>query len=230
MWHREGGGTLAPKHPRCIQSLQVRWQFDDTDTTTTCVSTVPESVSEKKRIPSLPLLLGDGSESPIAQSQEPFINQMWRNCSADAMHLRRPGVDCVANAGDVIIIVRRSLTAHNVIMPSPLEVGLPACRCCSLTTTASLCPQNNSNIHCGTVREGKSQRVDIRIDYGPKGQTRTPLTDRVGGIQPQDGWESNFGFSRVPLRIAAAHPELIDSLPAMVLAVEQPAQAERTHS
>ena len=44
------GTTFAPHHPRCITSLQVRFQFDDTDGTTTCISSVPESIAEKKRL------------------------------------------------------------------------------------------------------------------------------------------------------------------------------------
>ena len=105
LWHREQGGRFAPRHPRCITSVQVRWQLSDTTPDSTCISVVPESVAEKKKLAWEPMLQADGTPHPeLAQLTEPFIQTMWRNVAADGMHLARPGVDVCARAGDVIII------------------------------------------------------------------------------------------------------------------------------
>ena len=94
LWHREQGGLFAPHHPRCLTSVQCRFQFDDTGPTTTCVSAVPESVAEKRALQWAPLLQEDGSAHPeLAQVVEPFIAAMWRNRARDTMHLPRSGVD-----------------------------------------------------------------------------------------------------------------------------------------
>jgi hypothetical protein len=99
MWHREQGGLFAPHHPRCITSLQVRFQFDDTDSSTTCVSSVPESVAEKKTLSWRSLIQADGTPHPkLAQLNEDFVQTMWRNRAADALHLARPGIDITARA------------------------------------------------------------------------------------------------------------------------------------
>jgi hypothetical protein len=73
MWHREQGGLFAPHHPRCITSIQVRFQFDDTGPGSTCVSAVPESVEEKKALAWAPLRLADGTPHPqLAQVRKPL--------------------------------------------------------------------------------------------------------------------------------------------------------------
>ena len=88
MWHREQGGQFSPHHQRCITSIQCRFQFDDTGPGTTCISAVPESVSEKKALAWTPLIQEDGTAHPsLAQLTEPFIVDMWRNRSRDSMHL-----------------------------------------------------------------------------------------------------------------------------------------------
>lgn len=123
MWHREQGGKFAPHHPRCITSLQVRWQFNDTTPETTCVSAVPESVAEKKALAWAPLLLADGRPHPTeAQLTEPFVDTMWRNRSRDSMHLARPGVDICARAGDVIILNNVNIHAGTVRAGSPMRI------------------------------------------------------------------------------------------------------------
>jgi hypothetical protein len=115
MWHREQGGLFAPHHPRCITSLQVRFQFDDTGPDTTCISTVPESVAEKKALGWTPLMQPDGTPHPeLAQLTEPFIVEMWRNRARDSMHLARDGVDIAAKAGDVVIVANTSIHAGTV--------------------------------------------------------------------------------------------------------------------
>ena len=115
MWHREQGGLFAPHHPRCITSLQVRFQFDDTDRTTTCISSVPESVAEKKALSWRPLMQDDGTPHPkLAQLNEEFVQTMWRNRAADTLHLARPGVDIEAKAGDVIIVANTNIHAGTV--------------------------------------------------------------------------------------------------------------------
>ena len=123
MWHREQGGKFAPHHPRCITSLQCRWQFNDTTPETTCVSAVPESVAEKKALTWAPLLLADGRPHPTqAQLTEPFVDTMWRNRTRDSMHLARPGVDICARAGDVIIINNTNIHAGTVRAGSPMRI------------------------------------------------------------------------------------------------------------
>jgi hypothetical protein len=48
MWHREEGGILLPQHPLFVHSLQVKVELDDCDSTTHCITTVPESLDEKR--------------------------------------------------------------------------------------------------------------------------------------------------------------------------------------
>eukprot|EP01050_Picozoa_sp_SAG11_P003761 SAG11_NODE_220_length_12154_cov_92.233347_10_plen_584_part_00 len=187
LWHREQGGLFAPHHPRCITSVQCRYQFDDTDGTTTCISAVPESVAEKKKLGWRPLRKTDGTPHPkLAQLTERFVHTMWRNRAADALHLLRPGVDIAARAGDVILM-------------------------------------NNTNIHAGTVRAGShAPRMDFRVDYGQKGLTQTPPSERVGDMSAEESNDAatSWNYLKIPTRIAAAHPELIDTLPAPALHAE----------
>ena len=188
MWHREQGGLFAPHHPRCITSLQCRFQFDDTGPNTTCISAVPESVAEKRALEWTPLLMEDGAPHPeLAQITEPFIVDMWRNRSRGSMHLPRPGVDIAARAGDCIVVA-------------------------------------NTSIHSGTVRAGSSKRVDLRIDYGHKGLTTAPIGERVGDMSSSESEDvlRSWNYLRIPTRLAAAHPELVDTLPPPRLAKVQP--------
>ena len=78
MWHREMGGLHLPASvdPRCIVSLQVRFQLDETTDKTHTFSTVPESVEAKRRLPYLPR-----GEHGYAQITERFIVDMWRSKS-----------------------------------------------------------------------------------------------------------------------------------------------------
>ena len=123
LWHREQGGLFAPHHPRCITSVQVRWQFNDTTAKTTCVSAVPESVAEKKALAWAPLLLQDGAVHPeLGQLTEPFVDRMWRNRSRHEMHLARSGVDILAHTGDVILINNTNIHAGTVRAGSPMRV------------------------------------------------------------------------------------------------------------
>ena len=64
MWHREQGGQFSPHHPRCITSIQCRFQFNDTGPGTTCISAVPESVEEKAALAWTPLLQEDNTPHP----------------------------------------------------------------------------------------------------------------------------------------------------------------------
>jgi len=115
MWHREQGGQFSPHHPRCITSIQCRFQFNDTGPGTTCISAVPESVEEKAALAWTPLLQEDRTPHPtLAQLTEPFIVDMWRNRSRDSMHLPRPGVDIMAKAGDCILVANTSIHAGTV--------------------------------------------------------------------------------------------------------------------
>ena len=183
MWHREQAGLFAPHHPRCITSIQVRWQLDDTGPDTTCISVVPESVVEKQALSWTPMLQPDGTPHPqLAQLTEPFIVDMWRNRARDTMHLARPGVDVCAKAGDAVLVA-------------------------------------NTSIHAGTVREGSHQRVDLRLDYGLKGQTQVPEAERVGDMTAAESADlaKSWPFQKVPTRIARAWPELIDTLPPPLL-------------
>ena len=190
LWHREQGGLFAPHHPRCITSVQCRFQFDDTGPTTTCISAVPESIAEKCALPWAPLLQEDGSDHPeLAQIVEPFIVDMWRNRARDSLHLSRPGVDISARAGDCIIVA-------------------------------------NTSIHSGTVRAGSAKRVDLRVDYGRKGLTSAPLDQRVGDMCSEESANSalSWNYTKIPTRLAIAHPDLVDRLPPPRLAKIQPAK------
>ena len=78
MWHREMGGLHLPASmdPRCVVSLQCRFQLDETTDRTHTFSTVPESVEAKRRLPYLPR-----GEHGYAQITERFIVDMWRSKS-----------------------------------------------------------------------------------------------------------------------------------------------------
>ena len=78
MWHREMGGLHLPASvdPRCVVSLQCRFQLDETNNRTHTFSTVPESVEAKRRLPYLPR-----GEHGYAQITERFIVDMWRSKS-----------------------------------------------------------------------------------------------------------------------------------------------------
>jgi hypothetical protein len=74
---------------------------------------------------------------------------------------------------------------------------------------------NNTNVHAGTVRAGTSQRVDFRVDYGQKGLTQTEPAERVGDMSAEESGDAaiSWNYQKIPTRIAAAHPELVDTLP-----------------
>ena len=114
MWHREMGGLHLPasEDPRCIVSLQVRFQLDETTDKTHTFSTVPESVEAKRRLPYLPR-----GEHGYAQITERFIVDMWRSKSlfllsspaakdaaAHADSHIDEGVDLLCQPGDVVIL------------------------------------------------------------------------------------------------------------------------------
>ena len=50
MWHREQGGTCLPAHPWFIHSLQVKVELDRCDSSSHCVSLVPESLAQKRAL------------------------------------------------------------------------------------------------------------------------------------------------------------------------------------
>ena len=50
MWHREQGGTCLPSHPYFIHSLQVKCELDRCDSSSHCVSLVPESLAQKRAL------------------------------------------------------------------------------------------------------------------------------------------------------------------------------------
>ena len=50
-WHRESGGLCLPDHPYFAHSVQVKIELDDLDSNSHCISIVPESLEEKKRLP-----------------------------------------------------------------------------------------------------------------------------------------------------------------------------------
>lgn len=47
---REQGGACLPDHPLFIRTLQVTFELDDCDSTSHCLSIVPESLEEKQRL------------------------------------------------------------------------------------------------------------------------------------------------------------------------------------
>ena len=115
MWHREMGGLHLPASvdPRCVVSLQCRFQLDETTDRTHTFSTVPESVEAKRRLPYLPR-----GEHGYAQITERFIVDMWRSKSL-CLLLSSPaakdaaahadshideGVDLLCQPGDVVIL------------------------------------------------------------------------------------------------------------------------------
>jgi hypothetical protein len=150
MWHREQGGLFAPHHPRCITSLQVRWQFNDTTAMTTCVSAVPESVEEKTALAWAPLLMQDGTfHQELAQLTEPFVDHMWRNRSRHDMHLHRSGVDIYAKAGDVILLNNTNIHAGTVRAGSPMRVDFRVDYC----------------LH-GSVSQGRAATGDLATQLG----------------------------------------------------------------
>jgi hypothetical protein len=203
LWHREQGGLFAPHHPRCITSLQVRWQFSDTTPETTCISVVPESVAEKKALKFAPLLLGDGAPHPrMAQLTEPFVDTMWRNRNRDAMHLARPGVDVCARLGDVILVNNTNIHAGTVRAGSPRRVDFRVDYCLRGWD------HNNNRSVVGDIDEPELGSRPVReVSYG------------TGSIP-------------IPTRVAAAHPELMNfgtwpeqPTPALAgLASQQPAR------
>ena len=71
MWHREMGGLHLPASidPRCIVSLQVRFQLDETTGKTHTFSTVPESVEAKRRL----LLIEARAAGQLAGDQQPLF-------------------------------------------------------------------------------------------------------------------------------------------------------------
>ena len=50
-WHRESGGLCLPDHPYFAHSVQVKIELDDLDSNSHCISIVPESLEQKKRLP-----------------------------------------------------------------------------------------------------------------------------------------------------------------------------------
>lgn len=114
LWHREQGGHHLPDHPYCITSLQCRFQLSDSTGNTHCISTVPESVAAKRKLQSEPKLDPDTGKPAVTrygcyhQVADDFIRDQWRN-----RHMPE-GVDCVARAGDVIIINNNNIHAGTV--------------------------------------------------------------------------------------------------------------------
>jgi hypothetical protein len=100
MFHREEGGSFLPTHRLCINTVQVRWQLDDTDASTHCITIVPESLEEKKALLFEPRLshYPGGRPSGISNIQGDFVRSMWRN-----QHIPS-AVDCTVCAGSVIIM------------------------------------------------------------------------------------------------------------------------------
>ena len=109
MWHREEGGLCLPSHPLFVHSLQVKIELDDMDSTSHCISTVPESLDDKQR---LELALEDtgrmhrlfGKERRAAKEFD-----YWRNTQ------RLDGaVDIVCKAGDAIVFNNHNYHAGTV--------------------------------------------------------------------------------------------------------------------
>ncbi len=113
MWHREEGGLCLPQHPFYVHSLQVKLELDDCNSTTHCISTVPESLAEKRRLPVTSAEAGGRpgkvhrSHGPEKRAEKPF--QYWRNNQI------LPGaVDIVCHAGDAIVFNNHNYHAGTV--------------------------------------------------------------------------------------------------------------------
>lgn len=114
LWHREQGGQHLPGHPYCITSLQCRFQLSASTGHTHCISTVPESVEAKRKLLSEPKLDPDTGEPAQTrygcyhQVADDFIRDQWRN------RYIPQAVDCIAGAGDVIILNNNNVHAGTV--------------------------------------------------------------------------------------------------------------------
>ena len=62
------------------------------------------------------------------------------------------------------------------------------------------------------------------MDYGCKGHTTAKVEDRVGDMSAEESADptKSWNYLKIPTRIAAAHPELVDTLPPPNLASVQP--------
>ena len=111
MWHREEGGICLPSHPYFIHSLQAKLELDDCDSSSHCISIVPESLRAKQQ------LKWAEQESPHGGSRLMIERdfEYWRNTNRMAN-----GVDIVCRAGDMIIFNNR--------YTKPLPIV--CCRCC----------------------------------------------------------------------------------------------------
>ena len=165
MWHREMGGLFFPEHEFCLDSLQVRVQLSDTDPTTHAVSVVPESVVDKKSLPYEPRLNERGEAHPeLTQITGPFIDRMWRNAWLPPGPAPHAATPSLAGGIDIYA------QAGDAILI------------------------NNCSIHAGTVRQTPIPRIDIRFDYGHRGQ--------------RQAIRGGNGVSSVPPRLVALNPDL----------------------
>ena len=114
MWHREEGGLCLPQHPFFVHSLQVKVELDDCDSTTHCISTVPESLEAKRQLPLIDAASGGrrpgrvhGSHGLEQRAEQPF--PYWQNNQI------LPGaVDIACRAGDAIVFNNHNYHAGTV--------------------------------------------------------------------------------------------------------------------
>ena len=106
LWHREGGGQFAPRHPFCMATCMVLYYLDDCSMDSHCFSVVPESLQAKRQ---LPWKLRPGTDKAVID--QPFNNgRMWRNRPGSMLSdeipdgVGRPdGVDVLGPAGTAIV-------------------------------------------------------------------------------------------------------------------------------
>ncbi len=118
MWHREEGGLCLPDHPLYVHSLQVKVELDDCDSTSHCISSVPESLAEKRGLPLTPAHDG-GRRAARRHSRFGLEQRAAKPFSYWTNHEILPdAVDIRCRAGEAIV-VRLPLTHHSPTHPAP---------------------------------------------------------------------------------------------------------------
>ena len=111
MWHREQSGLCLPGHPLHVHSLQVKLELDDCDSSCHCISTVPESVTEKKQLPLEDDAKGSRRSHPVYGPERMTFKdfEYWRNTE------RLPNaVDISCAAGSAIVFNNHNYHAGTV--------------------------------------------------------------------------------------------------------------------
>jgi hypothetical protein len=120
LWHRESTGAgFLPTHPLRMDSCQVRFELDDCDSASHCLSVIPESAAAKRRLPYTELCDATGTPAASWQITEDFVaDGMWRNRDfyqrSSSPVAGSVAVDVHCSAGDVIILNNTSIHAGTV--------------------------------------------------------------------------------------------------------------------